>query len=418
MNLSTENRLLIYCVQTRITEDTLGYVKGLHGLSLDWEEVLRTAFSNDIAPLLYYNLKKIRENHFIPEEVTDQLRKEYYRNLVRNMYFYTELKKILNAFYKKSVEVIVLKGAALAETVYDNAGLRAMNDIDLLVRKQNLDIAEELITKLGYISYEGSHSKDWYRKFHHHLAPFFSQDNKIKIEIHHDIIPPENPFYIDVRKSWDRAQNIVIGDVNTLALSPEDLLVHLCLHSFYLQPLKKSLRNLVDISHVVRFYGERINWDLIIREAHEGDFTNFIYYPICLARDMLGMEINRETLDALKTGSKVGPFEDRLLRLITKRNVLLKDQSSSIFPVGVLQALYKELLRETHVRNKLRSILKIIFLPCNGPSEKSPQTLIQKLSYLFYLAIHLLKLIFKLCYRLSRNMIRNIFHKTIVRLVR
>lgn len=418
MNLSTENRFLLYCVQTRITKDTLDYIKGLHNLSLNWEEVLEIAISNGIAPLLYHNMKKIHESHFIPQEVMDQLRKYYYKNLVRNMDFYTELKKVLNAFYEKGVEVIVLKGAALAETIYANIGLRHMNDIDLLVQEQNLDIAKELMAELSYISYEGSRSKDWYRKFHHHLAPFLSQDNKIKIEIHHDIIPPENPFYIDIRKSWDRAQSIVIGGINTLVLSPEDLIVHLCLHSFYSQPLNKGLRNLVDISQVVRFYGERINWDLIIREAHEGNFTDFIYYPLCLARDILGMEINREILDALKTGSKVGSFGDCLLRLITKRSILLRDQSSSIFPVWILQALYKELWRETHVRNKLRSILKIIFLPRTESSEKSPQTLIQKLSYIFYLPIHLLKLIFKFCYRLSRNMIRNIFHKMIVRLVR
>ncbi|MFQ5963290.1 MAG: nucleotidyltransferase family protein [Candidatus Scalinduaceae bacterium] len=421
MNLSTENTLLLYCVQTRITKDTLDYIKGLQSLSLDWEEVLRFAFSNDIAPLLYHNLKKIQESHFIPQEVVDRLRKAYYGNLAKNMYIYGELKRILDVFREEEIEVIVLKGASLAETVYGNVGLRCMNDIDLLVKKEVLDRSDELMAELGYISDESRHSKDWYRKNHRHLAPFLSQDNKIKIEIHHDIIPPENPFRIDIRKSWDRAQSNVIGDINTLVLSPEDLIVHLCLHSFYLQPLKKGLRNLVDISQVVRFYGERINWDRIIREAHEGNFTNFIYYPLCLARDILGMEVRREIFDALKTGSNIGLFEDYLLGQITKKNVLLRDHSSSIIIPDnqrLRHTLCKELLRETHVRNKLRSLLKIIFLPRTESSEKSSQTSIQKLSCFFCLVLHISKLIFKLCYCSSKSMIKCIFHKTVVKLAR
>lgn len=412
MSLSTEKRCLLYLVRTRITEDMLDDIKRLCNSSLDWEGVLEIAISNGIAPLLYHNIKKPKGILFIPHEVIDKLRKAYYENLVRNMYIYGELKRILNAFREEEIEVIVLKGAALTETVYGNIGLRRMNDIDILVRKQSLDKSDELMIELGYVPNESWHSREWYRKNHHHLAPFLNQDNNFKIEIHHNIISPGNPFHFEISKLWFRAQSVVIGGVNTLVLSPEDLIVHLCLHSFYVQPLQKGLRNVVDISHVVRFYRERINWGRIIREAREGNFTNYIYYPLYLARNILGMETKKEILDALKAKSNLGSFEDCLLRFITRKNIPLQDQYSPVLPIGTLEAIYKELLRETSVRNKLISISKIIFLPRTGSIKKNSHTLIQKLYYLFYLVPHFSKLIYRSCYWIGRNVIKSIIQKT------
>ena len=115
MKLSNENRLLLYCTQTRIPKDKLNKVKDILRLPLNWEEVLTSAHWHHIAPLLYHNLKDIQENHLIPQEIMDQLKKTYYGNLARNMYIYAELKRMLDAFSEEGIEVIVLKGAALAE---------------------------------------------------------------------------------------------------------------------------------------------------------------------------------------------------------------------------------------------------------------------------------------------------------------
>lgn len=108
MNLSNENRLLLYCSQTRIPEATLNKVKNIISLPLDWEVVLDSALSQGVSPLLYNNLKKIRSNHFVPKKIMDRLKEAYYGNVARNMYHYEELKRILAAFNKKNIKVIVL----------------------------------------------------------------------------------------------------------------------------------------------------------------------------------------------------------------------------------------------------------------------------------------------------------------------
>lgn len=42
MNLSPENRLLLYCAETRMHENILSKVKDIISLSLSWEEVLKS----------------------------------------------------------------------------------------------------------------------------------------------------------------------------------------------------------------------------------------------------------------------------------------------------------------------------------------------------------------------------------------
>ena len=85
-----------------------------------------------------------------PQEVMDQLRAAYHGNLARNMYLYAELRRILEALREKDVEVIFLKGAALAKTVYGDIGLRQMSDIDILAKKEDLPKAVELLFHMGY----------------------------------------------------------------------------------------------------------------------------------------------------------------------------------------------------------------------------------------------------------------------------
>jgi len=58
------------------------------------------------------------------------------------MKVYAQLRKVLQVFCQEKVPVIVLKGALLAELVYQHIGLRTMDDVDLLVSKQDLGKAE------------------------------------------------------------------------------------------------------------------------------------------------------------------------------------------------------------------------------------------------------------------------------------
>lgn len=409
----SENKLLLDCIGIAGKKDKMNVCQTLEisKRELNWTYILRNAQQNGLAPLLYHNLETGGGAGMVPVQVWRELMRTYHCSGFQNACIYEELKNVLQFFKNTGIKVIVLKGAALAEEVWKNVALRQMADIDLLMREENLDKAGRILSELGYVPFEGFRPKEWYVKNLHHLAPYDSPAKGVRIEIHHNIVPPNHLFSIDIHQMWERAQTIRIGGVDTQTLSPEDLIVHLCLHISYSHSFVGKIRALTDIPQVVRHYGERINWDWVIREAVEHNFADFVYYPLYLARDILNMEIEEKILDGLKKGSQLKPFEDRLLKLVIKKNILLKDRSTSIFPAWFIRALCKELLRNAHTHQKIGSLLKTVLQPGRKSTVNISPSPFQRSGYLIHPVLCLLKRILELISKLCGRMTRIIFNK-------
>jgi len=394
-----ENTFVLNCIRTGLGTQTPGQTYEILKGELNWSYILRKARQNNIAPLLYHNLQKLGAQDVISVGERKKFAMIYHGAGFRNAIFYEELKKILRFFEDRGISVIVLKGAVLAEEVFKNVASRQMNDIDLLVQEHDLDKSAETLTQLGYIPYECRRSEGWYKSHHHHLVPYFNPAKGTVIEIHRNIIPLESSFSVDTFKLWERSQYIRIGNISTKVLSPEDLIIHLCLHLSFCHGFIGGIRILIDISQTVRHYGERINWNWLIREACERGFTNFVFYPLYFTCEILNVDIEKGVLDGLKKGSKSKTFEVRLLTP-TIRNILLTDEALSIFPKGYLALICKEFLREVSTCTKIASLLrKALQQNKGGPDNASPS--------LLAMPIRILHLILEL----SKHIIRVIFHK-------
>jgi hypothetical protein len=189
----------------------------------EWRQLLELAWQNGLGPLFYYRLKFLLYDNIIPPEITKQLRHIYIENTARNTLFYHELSNILEAFNKVNIPVILLKGAYLAEKIYEDIGLRPMLDIDLLLRKKDLAKGKEVLINLGYsqvkqIDIEIESAR------RHHISRLIK--GCLPIELHWHIFHPRYPFSVDIDQIWERAVKQKIADKKLLVLSLEDLLLH------------------------------------------------------------------------------------------------------------------------------------------------------------------------------------------------
>ena len=55
-------------------------------------------------------------------------------------------------------------------------------------------------------------------------------DSRIDVELHWDIMPEDFPFHSDLKGIWKRCGSLSFGGANVTTLSPEDLLLFLCVH--------------------------------------------------------------------------------------------------------------------------------------------------------------------------------------------
>ena len=149
--LSTEDNLVLYLVSRSWLDDARAdKVTSVLTDRVDWDTLVQRATRHGIAPLLYRTLSRIDDASAVPRAVREKLRTAYYNNIARNMLLYQELQTVLMAFNASGIDVIVLKGAILAEVVYENIGLRAIGDIDLLVKKEDLGKVKQELIQLEY----------------------------------------------------------------------------------------------------------------------------------------------------------------------------------------------------------------------------------------------------------------------------
>ncbi|TGO02861.1 hypothetical protein PN36_17935 [Candidatus Thiomargarita nelsonii] len=362
MNQETMGKLLLDCLHCREIDETR--TAELNELrTADWESLVQFAVKQSVAPLLYHRLKTVYPKANIPASLKQNLQKFYLASVMRNTHLYSELSEVLKALRNEDIPVILLKGAHLAQTIYGNTVLRSMCDVDILIKKTDLLKAEEKLLEMGYSS-SREDDIDVACAKHHHLPPLVKQGSA-PIEIHWTINHPIHPFTIDTEGLWKRARPTTIAGVEVLVLSPEDLLLHLSLHSAYNNFFKQGLRSLCDIFETIRHYQNEIDWTQLEHRASQWNAKNPVYLILRLARELLPANVPDELLNALKPKK----FDERLMVCANEQIFAKENDTTNILPYGNLRGLVPERQGKSVSMPKMLSptiIAQIYKLPQNS----------------------------------------------------
>ena len=285
---------------------------------VDWTYLLELAYQEGMAPLIYDTLLQS------PFRSISQVPRFHYMYRVarsRNNGAYVQLQEVLRSLQSEGIEAIILKGAALAKQVYRDPGLRPFKDIDILVRKRDLNRAHAKLRNLGYqITWKGYPipvPSDTDLRYRAARQYFHTEKSLLSIDLYWQLI--RYPFIVPIDHSglWDRASTVKIGDINARALSPEDTIFHLSLDFtmdlWYGQPELRSLRDIAEITRC-----QEVDWDALVSRTHEALIPS-LYYTCKLAKDLLGAAIPAEALLRIYPGA--GWWEN-LLGNHLRKNIL------------------------------------------------------------------------------------------------
>src|SRR5215210_4865854 len=145
----SEDELLLCCARTSRSPEIAARIRALVQEGIDWEYLILTAHLHGVAPLLYWHLHVARSDA-VPESVLNHLRDHFHANSLRNLSLTGELLRILRAFRAHGVDAVPYKGPALAASAYSNLALREFIDLDIMVRRQDVQKAKESLAFLGY----------------------------------------------------------------------------------------------------------------------------------------------------------------------------------------------------------------------------------------------------------------------------
>lgn len=296
MAIPSESYTLCRCLRSDDTEAKAAFLKDLSYEA--WEGVLSLSNRMGVTPLLWDRLSDLCLGSRVPAEIQGRLRRSYFSTVRRNAFLYERLARIVKVFSEAGVRVIVLKGAHLAEFVYGNIGLRPMADIDLLVRKRDLEVCAGKLGELGYtasthVDIEASCAAA------HHL-PVFECPGGVRVEIHSCICPPRIPLKLGLEDAWARSREVDLAGLRAHVLSPEDLLIHICVHASYQHLFAMGIRPLCDVCEIVNRYERDLNWGVLLERAEAAGVARGVSLTLLLAHELLGAALPEPVLNSCR----------------------------------------------------------------------------------------------------------------------
>ena len=247
-------------------------------------KLIDTSRKHHISPLLYQYLKTIESQ--VPPEILQTFRTDYFQNAIRNLELYRNLADVLKSLHQAHIPIIPFKGLFLAEHVYKNIAARSMSDVDLLVKREELDRARDILLKFGFNPMSGL---DQIAPKEYQLSFYHSKSNLI-LELHWLIINPKHRVHLNTAALWERSLPSQISGVPVRILTAEDQILQLCMHASD-HVFGHGLRAMVDIKKTLLHYDKEIDWTLLSQRALEWGVTRSLFVNLWLAKKLLNAPV-------------------------------------------------------------------------------------------------------------------------------
>jgi hypothetical protein len=306
--IDRESAFLLKCLQGRLRPAAVEEAIALaSNFDLDWDKVANRIYRERLGALVY---SVVQEDSIVPPAVENNLRQIYLSNALRNTRLLSLVAELLDKFNEAGVHVIVLKGAALAETVYKNVALRPMVDVDILVPSIEVDEALAVLFEMDYGRVGSEPHPGMATEFENELQLRRKGKFDMALELHWSLL--DSPYYqdkVDMGWFWQTAGEAKIGFKTGQVLGPEAALLYLCSH-ITLHHTGEEMLWLHDIAELLAALGDKIDWDEVLTKAKAFDLVIALQQVLNLVNRDWDMQLDGQFLAGL---SKLQPSEREVM---------------------------------------------------------------------------------------------------------
>jgi hypothetical protein len=255
--------------------------------SADWSFIIATARRHRLSTLLYEAIRRCKRESSLASSVWGTLNSDYYTNLARNLILLDHLEALSEASRARGIPVLLLKGAAFAGWIYRNPALRSMSDLDVLVRGRDLDALTGIAETLGYA---------WYGKDDHAVS-FKHVRSGTHLELHTSLTTCPQYLSADTNAMFERSVTAP-GRDSMRTMTPEDHLLHICLHGSFQHGLGQPAINTCDTYLLSRL--PELDWETFLKRASTPRLAPLVYGGLGLCQSVLPNEKVHLVLEELE----------------------------------------------------------------------------------------------------------------------
>ncbi|MBI4982172.1 MAG: nucleotidyltransferase family protein [Candidatus Omnitrophica bacterium] len=323
---------------------------------LNWPEMLRVARHSSVSPSLYLAAKHNEKKFCVPDEIYKELKLDYTICSFLNQIKLEDFERVSFEFKKTNISFILLKGIHLLNTAFSfDSGARAIGDIDILVKKDDLVSASRIITVLGYKYFESLTNARPTRMF------IKKSETGIELAVHlHTHIVNLSEKFMDKDLTSINLDDIfssanvaapLFGKDAGLLMKNEHMLISLCEHGFRHGFARLGL--LYDIHKFIGYAGNNLDW----QEVKRVSVSWSIKVPVCqglyLSRLFFGTNIEADFLSQL-CPKGFSLLEQYLLGRVAKQDYLKEYEYPFLYFLQKKPLFSKTRFLKTCFSNKFR----------------------------------------------------------------
>lgn len=322
--LSIERQLVLMS-SIEIDNEFADAFKNMLDKPVNWSEVMFQLVTHRTLNMFYYNLKKFKLTGILEKELLRLMDSQCQVYEERNNYYLQELSSILKVFEKNEVVVPILKGNLLASTVYPSIETRLFNDLDMLMKLDDVAHVTKSLESIGFVQghfdeeqgiiIEATRKEKMLQQMVSHELQEFQKisSNKfaklVQVDINHDILWKGNcPYKVDTRDLIKRALPVQINDTKGYMLDYIDNIIQLSCHLYKEATLMMWITDLRDLKiykfadiymYVKKFY-EQIDWQQLVERVKGYVLEKVVYYNFYYIEMMFGEIVPENVMSSLQ----------------------------------------------------------------------------------------------------------------------
>jgi hypothetical protein len=210
-----------------------------------------------LMPLAYRNLSR----HGCADPRMGLLKGVYRRVWLETNQLFHRTAPVLRALTAEGIDVLLLKGAPIALQYYRNLALRAMSDLDVCVRIDQLEEAARVLGERGWKA--RMPIGPMALKYRHSVEYHHEQIGTIDLHWH---VFKETPHAEADARFWSASEPLDFLGVPVRQLHPEDALLHGMIHGLCSNP-DPPIRWITDSMAILTSRGADIEWPRLLLSA-------------------------------------------------------------------------------------------------------------------------------------------------------
>lgn len=250
-------------LRTLLTESPPATGQAAHIPDHSWKTIVDESITQRITPLLLSWLNEPTHRHDIPLQLLNILKQQVVQHAAWQLLLTQELHAILATCAQRNIACVPIRGPVLAERLYGNGSIRQMDDLDLLVHREDLSTVKDIFQQRGYAQHE---QRPGFLETYSYSLEFIHPRHGFIVEPHWTLSYPPCVDLAAMEPVWARARRRQWTGIDTWSLSHEDLLLHLCLHLHHKRQ-HAPLLWFYELDAVINRHGATLNWAAFLDQA-------------------------------------------------------------------------------------------------------------------------------------------------------